>query len=191
MSKVDEILEFWFGKPTEPNYGQRRDIWFTKDPLFDEQLRKLFYTDYQLATTGSLDTWQDSARSCLALILLLDQIPRNIFRGQIEAFATDFKAIIAAQKAIEQGFDQQMLPVERWFIYLPFEHSENMEHQRRCIELFDQLKDDPESAYAIDYAQQHFTIMERFGRFPHRNAILGRESTPEEIEFLKQENSSF
>ncbi len=191
MSKVDEILEFWFGKTSELNYGKKREIWFTKDPLFDEQLRKRFYTDYQLATTGSLDTWQDSARSCLALILLLDQIPRNIFRGQIEAFATDFKAIIAAQKAIEQGFDQQMQPVERWFIYLPFEHSENMEHQRRCIELFAQLKDDPESAYAIDYAEQHFKIMQRFGRFPHRNAILGRESTPEEIEFLKQENSSF
>jgi uncharacterized protein (DUF924 family) len=191
MSKVDEILEFWFGKNSEPNYGKKREIWFTKDPLFDEELRKRFYTDYQLATTGSLDTWQDSARSCLALILLLDQIPRNIFRGQIEAFATDFKAIIAAQKALEQGFDKEMLPVERWFIYLPFEHSENMEHQRRCIELFDQLKDDPESTYAIDYAQQHFKIMQRFGRFPHRNAILGRESTPEEIEFLKQENSSF
>ncbi|MCT7948402.1 DUF924 domain-containing protein [Ancylothrix sp. C2] len=191
MSKVDEILEFWFGKSSDSNYGKRREIWFTKDPLFDEELRNRFYTDYQLATTGSLDTWQDSPRSCLALILLLDQIPRNIFRGQIEAFGTDFKAVVAAQNAIEKGFDKEMLPVERWFIYLPFEHSENMEHQRRCIELFEALKDDPESGYAIDYAIQHFKIMERFGRFPHRNAILGRESTPEEIEFLQQENSSF
>ena len=191
MKKPDEILEFWFGKPSDENYGKRREIWFTKDTLFDEELRKQFYTDYQLASTGTLDTWQDSPRSCLALILLLDQIPRNIFRGQIEAFATDFKALIAAQKAIEKGFDKEMLPVERWFIYLPFEHSENIEHQRRCIELFDQLKDDSESAYAIDYAIQHFKIIERFGRFPHRNSILGRQSTSEEIEFLQQENSSF
>jgi uncharacterized protein (DUF924 family) len=190
-AKVQEILNFWFGHPESPEYGKRREIWFQKDTNFDQEIRSRFLADYQLAATGTYDIWQTQPTSCLALIILLDQFPRNLFRGEPEAFATDFKALTAAEVAVKNGFDQQLVPVQRWFIYLPFEHSEKIEHQRQCIELFDQLKDDPESAHAIDYAYRHLEIIEKFGRFPHRNAILGRPSTPEELEFLKQEGSSF
>lgn len=191
MSRVDAILEFWFGKVGDVDYGKSRRIWFTKDLAFDQQVKNQFFTDYELAAAGSLDIWQDSPLSCLALIILLDQFPRNIFRGLPEAFATDYKAVIAAQSAVEKGFDKQVLPVQSWFFYLPLEHSENLQHQRRCVELFQRLKDDPNSAFAIDYAIRHLEIIERFGRFPHRNAILGRQNTPEEEEFLKQPGSGF
>ena len=105
--------------------------------------------------------------------------------------ATDPKALSVAQHAVAQGFDQEFMPVQRWFIYLPFEHSENLQHQHRAVELFSTLEDDLESGETIDYAYRHLRVIERFGRFPHRNAILGRESTPEEVAFLKQPGSSF
>jgi uncharacterized protein (DUF924 family) len=146
---------------------------------------------YQKAAQGYLDDWINAPETCLALILLLDQFPRNMFRNTPEAFATDWEALSAAQHAVAQGYDRELLPVQCWFIYLPFEHSENLEHQRKCIKLFQQLSHDPESASAIKYAFQHKEIIARFGRFPHRNQILGRISTPEEEEFLQQEGSLF
>lgn len=191
MSRVEAILGFWFGEPGDPEYGKSRKQWFVKNPDFDEEVRSQFLSDYEMAAQGLLDRWQENSESCLALILLLDQFPRNLFRGTPQAFATDSRAIAAAQHAITEGFDKQMLPVQRWFFYLPFEHSENLEHQRQCVALFEQLKDDPESASPIDYADRHLQVIERFGRFPHRNTILGRENTPEEEEFLKQPGSSF
>ncbi|MEB3830474.1 DUF924 family protein [Phormidium sp. CCY1219] len=191
MSRVEKILEFWFGKPEDPEYGKSRKIWFTKDAEFDETVRSHFLADYEMAAQGLLEGWKDAPESCLALILLLDQFPRNLFRATPQAFATDPQALAAAQHAIERGYDKQMLPVKRWFFYLPFEHSENLEHQHQAIALFCQLSDDPESASAIDYAERHRAIIERFGRFPHRNAILRRKSTPEEREFLQQPGSGF
>jgi uncharacterized protein (DUF924 family) len=187
----DKILAFWFGEPDDPEYGKPRQAWFTKNAAFDEEVRSRFLDEYQQAATGQLNHWQESPYSCLALILLLDQFPRNMFRGQPQAFATDSHALALAQYAVSQGFDQQLLPVQRWFIYMPFEHSENLAHQRRCVELFSTLKNDPDSASTIDYAYRHLQVIERFGRFPHRNPILGRESTPEEVAFLKQPGSSF
>ena len=187
----DKILAFWFGEPDDPEYGKPRQAWFTKNAAFDEEVRSRFLDNYQQAATGQLNHWQESPYSCLALILLLDQFPRNMFRGQPQAFATDSHALALAQYAVSQGFDQQLLPVQRWFIYMPFEHSENLAHQRRCVELFSTLKNDPDSASTIDYAYRHLQVIERFGRFPHRNPILGRESTPEEVAFLKQPGSSF
>lgn len=191
MSQAKPILEFWFGHPDEPSYGKPRKTWFNKTPEFDEQLRTRFGTDYQKAAAGHLDDWIDLPKTCLALILLLDQFPRSIFRGTTEAFATDWEALSAAQQAIALGYDRHFLPVQRWFVYLPFEHSENLDHQHQSVKLFQQLSHDPESAEAIEYAYRHLEIIERFGRFPHRNAILGRISTPEEIEFLQQPASSF
>jgi uncharacterized protein (DUF924 family) len=191
MSRVEKILEFWFGKPQDPEYGKSRKIWFTKDAEFDETVRSHFLADYEMAAQGLLDDWKDAPESCLALILLLDQFPRNLFRATPQAFATDPQALDAAEHAIDRGYDKQMLPVKRWFFYLPFEHSEKLEHQQQAIALFRQLSDDPESASAIDYAERHRAIIERFGRFPHRNAILGRKSTPEEREFLQQPGSGF
>jgi uncharacterized protein (DUF924 family) len=189
MSQAKAILEFWFGHPHEPGYGKPQAFWFNKTPDFDEELRSRFLKDYQKASAGYLDDWIDSLETCLALIILLDQFPRNMFRGTPEAFATDWEALSAAQHALAQGYDRKLLPVQRWFIYLPFEHSENLDHQRHCVQLFQQLNHDPESAGAIEYAFQHLEIIERFGRFPHRNIILGRTSTREETEFLLQPNS--
>lgn len=191
MSSAEAILTFWFGQPDESEYGKSRKIWFTKDPAFDREIRDRFYEDYKLAAAGTLDHWRELPQSCLALIILLDQFPRNMFRGQPQAFATDPQALAAAQYAVERGFDQQLLPVQRWFVYLPFEHSENLEHQNQCVALYQQLSDHPESLETIDYALRHRAVIERFGRFPHRNKILGRETTPKEAEFLKQPGSSF
>ncbi len=191
MSQANEILDFWFGKPDDADYGKSRKVWFIKNPEFDQEVRSRFLKDYQQAAAGELDDWKTSPQGCLALIILLDQFPRNIFRGQPQAFATDPQALVYAQHAVAQGFDKQLLPIQRQFIYLPFEHSENLEHQRQCIELFSMLKDHPECSSGVDYAHRHHKVIERFGRFPHRNEILGRETTPEEAEFLKQPGSSF
>lgn len=191
MSQANEILDFWFGKPDEADYGKPRKVWFIKNPAFDEEVRSRFLNDYQQAAAGQLDAWKASPEGCLALIILLDQFPRNMFRGQPQAFATDPQALAYAQYTVERGFDKELLPIQRSFVYLPFEHAENLEHQRQCVELFSTLKDHPECSSGVDYAHRHLKVIERFGRFPHRNEILGRETTPEEAEFLKQRGSSF
>lgn len=191
MSEFQKILNFWFGEPGSLEYGKSRPEWFTKDPAFDEQIRVQFLNDYEQAAAGELKDWQQLPESCLALILLLDQVPRNLFRGSPQAFATDPQALAATKFAVSHQLDRELLPVQRWFMYLPFEHSENLEDQHQSVALFQQFRDDPDCASSVDYAIQHLAIIERFGRFPHRNQILGRETTPEEAEFLKQPGSSF
>ncbi|MEO1374914.1 MAG: DUF924 family protein [Cyanobacteria bacterium J06635_10] len=191
MSQANEILDFWFGSPDESDYGKPRKAWFAKEPEFDEELRSRFLTDYEKAAGGHLDEWKDSPLDCLALILLLDQFPRNIFRETPQAFATDWEALSTAHQAIAQGYDRKLLNVQRWFVYLPFEHSENIDHQRQSVKLFQKLSGDKESAKAIESAIRHRSVIERFGRFPHRNIILGRPSTPEEKEFLKEPGARF
>lgn len=191
MSQPKKILDFWFGQPDGASYGKPRQVWFVKKPEFDLEMRTHFVSDYEQAAAGNLDDWKNSPQSCLALILLLDQFPRNMFRGTPQAFATDWQALSTAQYAIAQGYDRQLLPVQRWFVYLPFEHSENLEHQNQAVALFEQLRDDPDSADTINYAIRHREVILRFGRFPHRNAILGRTSTPDEEAFLQQPGASF
>jgi uncharacterized protein (DUF924 family) len=188
---VDDILTFWFGPRDQHEWGQPRQVWFRKDLQFDQEIRDRFLSTYQQAAAGDLDHWQRSAESCLALLLLLDQFPRNMFRGTPQAFATDIKALTVAKSAVEQRLDQELMPVQRWFVYLPFEHSEQWEDQARSLQLWQTLKDDPASASPIDYAQRHADVIQRFHRFPHRNEILGRVSTPEEQIFLQQQGSSF
>lgn len=185
------VLNFWFGKPEDEDYGKTRKYWFIKDRKFDQTVRLKFSAIYQQAVTGKLNHWQTKPLSCLALILVLDQFPRNMFRQSPQAFATDDQALKIAEYAISQEFDRQLLPVQRWFIYLPFEHSENLIHQQQAVALFSTLEHDPDSKSSIEYAEKHLQIIQRFGRFPHRNQILGRVSTPEEIEFLKQPGTSF
>ncbi|HEY9747198.1 MAG TPA: DUF924 family protein [Allocoleopsis sp.] len=191
MSSIEQILNFWFGNPESASYGKSRKVWFSKDPNFDQDIRDRFLPDYEAAAAGNYNGWTASPDGCLALILLFDQFPRQLFRGDRRAFATDAQALVTAQHAIAQDFDQALLPVQRVFIYLPFEHSENLEHQRLSVELFRQLSDHPETADMLPYAVRHQEIIERFGRFPHRNQILGRPTTAEEAEFLKQPGSSF
>ena len=177
------VIDFRFSQPQK--------FWFVKDQNFDRQVRSRFLETYQQAAAGKLIKWREQALSCLALIIVLDQFPRNMFRDSPQAFATDTQALNLSKYAVSQNFDRQLLPVQRWFIYLPFEHSENLADQQTAVELFDTLKDDRDSQATIDYAYRHLEIIERFGRFPHRNQILGRESTPEEQEFLKQPGSKF
>ncbi|HEX2198044.1 MAG TPA: DUF924 family protein [Burkholderiales bacterium] len=185
----DEVLLFWFGGPAER--GKRRKRWFEKSDAVDRDVRERFMAAYEKAAAGALAAWQDAPHRCLALILLLDQFPRHMFRGSPRAFAADPLALAAARHAVARGYDRALLPVERLFVYLPFEHSESLEDQLQACELTRPLEAFEETADAYRYALAHRDIIQRFGRFPHRNAILGRPSTPEEIEFLKQPGSSF
>jgi uncharacterized protein (DUF924 family) len=186
-----EVLDFWFGAIGSPEYGRPRESWFKKSDAFDETIRARFLDLHRQAAGGQLQAWQAAPESLLALIVVLDQFPRNLFRGSSRAFATDAQALAAAQLAVVRRFDRMLAPVQRWFVYLPFEHAEDLALQRQCLELFEGLRSDPDSAATIDYARRHFEIIARFGRFPHRNAALGRSSTPEEVEFLRQPGSGF
>ena len=187
--RAEEILDFWFGRGAER--GTVRKAWFAKDAAFDDSIRARFLGLYEAAAAGRLAPWREHAAESLALVVLLDQFPRNMFRNSARAFAADALALDAARHAIARGFDRVMLPVERQFLYLPFEHSEALDDQLRACELMRPLEEFPQTADAHRWASKHLEIIERFGRFPHRNEILGRASTPEEAEFLKQPGSSF
>ncbi len=186
MSRQEEILDFWFGE--EDGF---REAWFRRDDEFDREIHDRFREDYEKAAAGELDDWKSSPRGALALILLLDQFPRNLFRDAPRAYATDEKAREIADYAVSTGLDRGVRPIERTFVYLPFEHSEDVEDQRRSVELFLALDSELDTPDILDYAVRHREVIERFGRFPHRNEILGRASTPEEAAFLGERNSSF
>ena len=194
MERVKEILRFWFGDPEDPKgeYGQQRKVWFKKDPAFDDAIRRQFLGDVERALSGELDGWRQQPRSCLALVLLLDQFPRNLFRGEAKSFAGDRAALATAYFALDRGYDQQVLPVERMFFYLPLEHSENLADQERSVELTRSLHAaDPNFESTLDYALRHRDVIQRFGRFPHRNESLGRKTTLKEAAFLQQPGSRF
>ncbi|MGP1678389.1 MAG: DUF924 family protein [Burkholderiales bacterium] len=191
MADSREVLDFWFGPAGSAEHGRPREAWFKKSDAFDEVIRARFLDLHRQAADGQLQPWQAAPDSLLALIVVLDQFSRNLYRGTSRAFATDAQALAAAQFAVARGFDRLLAPVQRWFVYLPYEHAEDLARQRQCLELFQGLRGDPDSAGSIDYARRHFEIIERFGRFPHRNAILGRVLTPEEVEFLRQPGSGF
>lgn len=188
---VREVLEFWFGAQGDPGRNLPRKAWFEKNAGFDEEIRRRFGATVEEAGSGRLDGLTDFADGALAVTILLDQFPRNLFRGQARAFADDAKALGTATRAIEKGFDRVLSPVERVFLYLPFEHSESLEDQVRGVALFQSVPAVPWRAEQLDYAVRHRDIIARFGRFPHRNAALGRASTAEELAFLQQPGSSF
>ena len=154
--------------------------WFKKDPAFDTEIARRFSAPWQQAAAGVLPAWEDTAEAALALVILLDQFPRNMFRGDARAFATDAAARAVTERAIARGFDQSVAVSERLFFYLPFEHSESEADQVRAVTLIGAMGD----ADLTRWAQLHADIIRRFGRFPHRNAALGRNSTPEEQAFL-------
>jgi uncharacterized protein (DUF924 family) len=185
------VLDFWFGTGTSGVRGISRKEWFRKDVAFDDEIRRRFLPLYERAATGELAHWENDACECLALIVVLDQFPRNMFRGSGRAFAADHLARAATAHAVEHGYDRDLLPVERMFVYLPLEHSELLVDQERCLALMKQLAPYPETGDLHVWAEKHRVIIERFGRFPHRNAALGRESTPQELEFLEQPGSGF
>jgi uncharacterized protein (DUF924 family) len=167
-----DVLAFW--------RAAGADKWFKKDSTFDAEIMARFAETQRAAAAGALSAWADTAEGALALLILLDQFPRNMFRGEARAFATDAQARAAAESAIARGFDQAVPAAERMFFYLPFEHSESMADQERCIALMRATGD----ADLVKWAQLHADIIRRFGRFPHRNMVLGRATTPEEQAFL-------
>lgn len=186
-----DVLEFWFGAPDSPALGCSRREWFEKNPAFDAEISARFLGTHEAAAAGRLATWERTPLAALALIVVLDQFSRNMFRGAARAFAADKVALDAARRAVDNGFDGLLRPVERLFLYLPFEHSEDAAAQRRSLRLFATLADESGTVDNHDYARRHYDIVARFGRFPHRNAVLGRESTAQELEFLKQPGSAF
>jgi uncharacterized protein (DUF924 family) len=189
-SDVTNILNFWFGETPETQ-NQHRKKWFAKSPDFDREIRSQFLRLHQQAAAGQLGFWQTTPESCLALIIVLDQFSRNLFRDHPQAFANDTQALQAAQQAIDLGFDLQLTPQHCAFLYMPFMHSEDLSAQERSIVLFKKLAALPETQSYFDYAIRHFQVIQQFGRFPHRNQILGRVSSPAEVEFLQQPGSRF
>jgi len=190
-SRAREVLDFWFGREGEPEYGQSRDEWFRKDPAFDARVTQEFFDLYEQAAAGDLDGWREGAESCLALVIVLDQFPRNMFRGDGRTHAADGKALEASKYAVQHALDRELPAFQRMFLYMPFMHSESVEDQRRSVELFERLAGEEGGPDVVSYAVAHRDIVERFGRFPHRNEVLGRQTTSEEAVFLTTEGSSF
>lgn len=194
-----ELLDYWFGRvgPSGLPPDDRYSLWFGASEEVDAQLRSAFGKLVAEAIAGRLDDWAETPEGRLALILLTDQLPRNLFRGRSGAFASDARALELALTGIDGGGDGALTPVMRVFFYLPLEHSEDLAMQDRAVELFEALEREApaggERMFALftDYARKHRAVIARFGRFPHRNAVLGRESTPEEIAFLAEHGPGF
>ena len=199
MDTPDTLHAFWFG--TSPQDAEviasQSALWWQKQPAVDTEIRKRFAPLVERAATGELDSWLGELRGRLALILLTDQFPRNIWREQAAAFAFDVLALRWAKEALALGLDTRARAIERVFLYLPLEHSENLADQQHAVRLFDALAASVSSELRpafdgfLDYARRHLEIIERFGRFPHRNAALGRETTAAEADFLRQPGSRF
>lgn len=199
-ASAEEILAFWFHEaPADKQaVGVLMRRWFGSDPQLDEQIRDRFTPSMAAAAASRLERWKENARDRLALILLLDQFPRNVFRGTAAAFGQDAKALDLTSSGIAAAHDQALEPLERVFFYMPLQHSESLSVQNRSVELFDELARSAGSdfmadalANSADYARQHRDIIVEFGRFPHRNAILGRTSTEAEARFLEQGGAMF
>ena len=184
------ILDFWFGEPGSVEYGRSRSEWFRKNPAFDAEIRSRFGAAVETALAGGFADWT-APRTQLARVLLLDQFTRNGFRDSPRAFAGDALALAIVADAIARGEDRSLIPVERSFLYLPYAHAEDSAAQERSVALFTRLRDETGLADPLLWAERHAAVIRLFGRFPHRNAILGRESTPEEIAFLSAPGSRF
>jgi uncharacterized protein (DUF924 family) len=200
MPGIEEVLEFWFGAcgadgALDPS---RQKMWFGEGQRYDEGIRERFGALHERAAAGALDEeWKASPRGSIALVIVLDQFSRHIHRGTPRAFAQDPAAQRVTSAGVNRNLDRELIPAQRAFFYMPLEHAEDMELQRLGVRCFDGLAHTvPEARRQeyesfLDYARRHLAIIERFRRFPHRNAVLGRASTPEEIAFLKKPGSSF
>ena len=197
--RINRILTFWFKEHelTAPQIDGRLETWFGEDPLFDQEIEREFSDEVEAASTGAIDYWSHQPQGRLALILLLDQFRRNIFRGTAEAFAKDKAALKLCIEGAMQKKDKGLTPIQRVFFYMPLQHAESRKVQAKSVEIFRKLAEAVSPTYRetfetiAQFAELHRDIVERFGRFPHRNQLLGRENTPEEEEFLAGETSSF
>jgi uncharacterized protein (DUF924 family) len=196
---TEDVLDFWFGACGSASEiaARQRKLWFGKSAQNDQAVSDRFAATLAAASAGKLDHWANSPRGRLALVIVLDQFPHHIFRDQPQAFATDPQALALSLAALTANEDRQLTPIERVFLYLPLEHAESIEIQERSVSLYEALASeataDERALFEdfLDYARKHRDVVARFGRFPHRNAILGRPSTPDEVEFLKQPGSRF
>lgn len=197
--KDEAVLQFWFGfDPDDAAVAtEKAALWWSKSPDIDEEIRQRFESWLTQAAAGKLSEWQATPSGLLALILLTDQFPRNIYRDSPKAFAYDAKALALSLGGIQARMDRKLRPIERAFFYLPLEHAESPKHQEQSVKLFRELAEsvtgDPKTLFEgyLDYAVRHRDIITRFGRFPHRNKILDRESTAKELAFLAEPGSSF
>lgn len=198
-ARAEEVLAFWFADSLESGEAAdaRSAVWFGADEAFDEVCRARFGELPDQALRGELDHWLTTPRGVLALVIVLDQFPRNLYRESAQAYAYDQAARVAASLVIAKGLDETLHPLEASFLYLPFEHSEDLLDQQRALELFraleDRVDEEDEERFAklTDYAKRHYEIIARFGRFPHRNEILDREPTPEEQRYLDEGGDRF
>lgn len=199
MTEYQPILDYWFNDVNEnvEKLEERNALWWAKNPETDQHILQHFSNLHQQAVQQQYQHWTRTPKGRLAAVILLDQFSRNMFRNDARAFAQDSQALNIALEGIERGEDQQLEPLERAFLYMPLEHAEDLSLQNRCIDLFEKLSNEaPHNLkdyllFMLDYAKKHQKIIKQFGRFPHRNSILSRQSTEEEIEFLKQPDSSF
>lgn len=199
MESILSIKQFWFGADADARTVSARqsDLWWSKNARLDQQLRSQFGATVAAAAQRELDDWARSADGLLALVLLTDQFPRNIYRDHSDAFALDTQARDWCRLALTRKADLALRPLEQVFLYLPLEHSEHLADQEQSVRLFQALLEQAPASEKelfrgfLDFAQRHHAIIARFGRFPHRNAILQRRSSPDELVFLQQPNSSF
>lgn len=185
MRRAQDVLDYWFGTPDHPEYGLPRKIWFEDGRTIDAELRERFLALHEEAASGALDAWRGDRTACLALVILLDQFPRHMFRDDGRAYATDPKAQATATHAVDAGYDRDRMIVEKNFFYLPFTHAEDMAAQTRSVALRRAMPDHDNKPRAIQRAEEHRDVIDQFGRFPHRNDIIGRPSTAEELAFLE------
>jgi uncharacterized protein (DUF924 family) len=188
--EISAILDFWFGSLDEAGFANpdMHGLWFKKSEATDATLRERFGEQVERAIAGELDAWAESDRGLIALVLLLDQFTRNIYRDSPRAFAGDQRALALAQQCIARGHHQRLPAIHQAFLLMPLEHAEDPDLQQECVELFEELTavtGSEEMQRSLQYAEAHRDVIRQFGRFPHRNAVLGRESTHEEMEYLK------
>ncbi len=174
----DDILQYWFSEPMSGH-------WFNSTAAIDAEIGRRFEPAWQLALAGKLDSWLDSAKGCLALIIIFDQFPLNMYRGQANSFSTEARAIAVARQAIQSGFDRELQGQQLVFMYMPFMHSENLQDQDYAVELYRAAGLDEN----VKFALHHRSIVERFGRFPHRNVILGRDSSEAEQAYMNSDEA--
>lgn len=199
QSRIDAVLSFWFKEKSlsAPQIDGRMDVWFGEDPLFDEEIAREFSGDVELASTGKLTHWRHKARGRLALIILLDQFRRNIYRNQPEAFTMDKEALKLCIEGAMEKIDKGLTPIQRVFFYMPLQHAESRKVQEKSCSIFNKLAEAISPTYKetfetiAQFAELHSDIVQKFGRFPHRNTLLQRKNTPEEDEYLAGDVPSF
>ncbi len=199
QARIDAVLAFWFQERqlTAPQIDGRMEIWFSEDPVFDHEIEELFASDVDLASDGKLDHWSHQSQGLLALILLLDQYRRNIYRGKADAFAKDKAALRLCIEGAMAKKDHDLSPIERVFFYMPLQHSESRKVQAKSVKIYERLAEavipthKETFATVAQFAELHRDIIELFGRFPHRNKVLNRENTPQENEYLAGDNTGF